>query len=96
MINKTTKQIYTCSLCGYSWTSLINKEIDMCPACHNQESLHPLLQDEKSYLIEEKKIYYPVIQPDNILPCCENCSNHPANGGTGVCHCVLPYMNPGY
>ena len=24
--------------------------------------------------------------------CCRNCSNHPSNGGSGICHCMLPYM----
>ena len=23
--------------------------------------------------------------------CCENCSNNPKNGGSGVCNCTLPY-----
>lgn len=29
----------------------------------------------------------------NIPDCCINCSNHPTNGGSGICNCVLPYMN---
>lgn len=29
----------------------------------------------------------------NIPDCCVNCPNHPTNGGSGVCNCVLPYMN---
>ena len=29
----------------------------------------------------------------NWIPeCCRNCSNHPSNGGSGVCCCTLPYM----
>ena len=24
---------------------------------------------------------------------CFGCSNHPSNGGSGVCHCTLPYLN---
>lgn len=24
--------------------------------------------------------------------CCRNCSNHPSNGGSGICACTLPYM----
>ena len=24
--------------------------------------------------------------------CCRNCSNHPSNGGSGICNCTLPYM----
>lgn len=29
----------------------------------------------------------------NIPDCCVNCSNHPSNGGSGICNCVLPYMS---
>ena len=24
--------------------------------------------------------------------CCQNCPNNPNNGGSGICHCVLPSM----
>ena len=27
-----------------------------------------------------------------IPECCRGCSNHPSNGGSGVCACTLPYM----
>lgn len=26
---------------------------------------------------------------DNIPEACKNCSNHPSNGGSGICHCIL-------
>lgn len=29
---------------------------------------------------------------DNIPNCCKACSNHPSNGGSGICHCTLPYF----
>lgn len=25
----------------------------------------------------------------NIPPACRNCGNHPTNGGSGICHCIL-------
>lgn len=25
----------------------------------------------------------------NIPLACRNCSNHPSNGGSGICHCIL-------
>ena len=29
----------------------------------------------------------------NYIPsCCRYCSNHPSNGGSGICHCTLPYI----
>lgn len=35
--------------------------------------------------IEHSKVSYS-------YKCCEKCPNNPANGGSGVCHCVLPSM----
>ena len=30
---------------------------------------------------------------DTYIPdCCKGCSNHPSNGGSGICNCTLPYM----
>jgi len=29
----------------------------------------------------------------DIPSCCRGCSNHPSNGGSGICHCTLPYMH---
>ena len=26
---------------------------------------------------------------DNIPAACKTCSNHPSNGGSGICHCTL-------
>ena len=32
---------------------------------------------------------------DGIPNCCRHCSNHPINGGSGICHCTLPnFENP--
>ena len=28
----------------------------------------------------------------NIPPACRNCPNHPTNGGSGICHCILGTM----
>lgn len=36
--------------------------------------------------------YTPSVDTPN---CCKNCSNHPSNGGSGICNCTLPYYeNP--
>lgn len=29
----------------------------------------------------------------NIPAACQNCSNHPINGGSGICHCILGMQN---
>lgn len=37
-------------------------------------------------------IYYPYRETltfTNIPPACQNCPNHPSNGGSGICHCIL-------
>ena len=38
-----------------------------------------------------KIIKYPTnyIKVDTVNPNCVNCSNHPVNGGSGICHCTL-------
>ena len=32
------------------------------------------------------------LSPENIPPACRGCSNHPSNGGTGICFCTLGSM----
>ena len=31
----------------------------------------------------------------SVPDCCAGCSNHPNNGGSGICHCTIPYNQPG-
>ena len=33
------------------------------------------------------------ISNDSTPDCCKPCPNHPSNGGSGICNCVLPYMS---
>ena len=44
-------------------------------------------------------INYQPLQPfydspafDHIPNCCKACSNHPSNGGSGICNCTAPYF----
>lgn len=32
---------------------------------------------------------YNTTSTDAIPPACRNCPNHPLNGGSGICHCIL-------
>jgi len=51
----------------------------------------------------EKQLFIPRDFPDSkIWPvdqyvpnCCKHCSNHPSNGGEGICCCSLPTMYEG-
>lgn len=29
------------------------------------------------------------LKENSIPPACRNCSNHPKNGGSGICNCIL-------
>ena len=46
---------------------------------------------------DEDVIRVPFIPPEKRmtvnLDCCRDCGNNPANGGSGICNCTLPYMN---
>lgn len=46
----------------------------------------------------EKQISNISVPSIDMLPdACKCCSNHPSNGGTGICHCTIPYFSkPGY
>lgn len=38
-------------------------------------------------------IYYNGTGATSAYDPCENCSNNIKNGGTGICHCTIPYFN---
>jgi hypothetical protein len=37
--------------------------------------------------------YWPTIDMFDIPEACKGCSNHPSNGGSGICHCTVPYFH---
>lgn len=52
---------------------------------------HGMLGIGKECQKEKKKPYLYEDQEEigYVPPACKHCSNHPSNGGTGICHCVL-------
>ena len=65
-----------------------------CPDCQRTDSCEGCPRT-----IDTFKVTTPPYFPDSItrensyIPsCCRNCSNHPSNGGSGICCCSLPYM----
>ena len=71
---------YTCPKCGYDigdfWTIFNNLDSSFigCPNCGWRNT----------------KNSNPYIEPFSSVPnACKNCSNHPSNGGSGICHCIL-------
>jgi len=86
--------IYTCPICGadlinYCITTYPEKAGKMCPACGWN------WVDER-----EDDMRVPFVPPErsnwsDIPSCCKHCSNHPSNGGSGICNCTAPYYSDG-
>ena len=47
--------------------------------------------EQINFFFGEHGIIDPVVgtSADSIPPACRFCSNHPSNGGSGICHCIL-------
>ena len=89
--------IYTCPKCGADLQQQITNSdgqpIDfgfgmmfryVCPECgwyefppHNDERVIRIPYGGNSFT------------NDHIPDSCKNCPNHPSNGGSGICHCIL-------
>lgn len=67
---------------GYNWNPY-NKRMEDCPLHEEEEKKEN--HWEPIPIITTKGTNFPSV--------CERCSNNPKNGGSGICHCVLPYMN---
>ena len=50
-------------------------------------------EESKDYSENISRIYNPtgvnLYDLMGIPPACRNCGNHPVNGGSGICHCIL-------
>lgn len=73
--------VYICPECGGDLQEMV---LDSYPPIYKKECLkcgwsYSLINGE-----EIIKIPYP-LPPD----ACKHCSNHPSNGGSGICNCTL-------
>jgi len=72
-----------------------------CPDCEREDSCKGcprVLERNKDTKIEHIPPYFPdsIIWPKNtsgVPNCCKSCSNHPINGGTGICNCTAPLFD---
>lgn len=80
MIIETVLYHYECKDCGYIWSSNIKLYNPHCPKC---------IDTNTDWIIPFKSFYAKETLLDDP---CQGCSNHPKNGGSGVCHCTIPYM----
>lgn len=76
--------IYTCPKCG---GDLIETVIDTFPPFHVQECVKCGWKEETRD--EVIRLPYQSSFNDNTPIACKGCSNHPSNGGSGICHCTL-------
>lgn len=87
-----TEIIYTCPICGHDLqevvlTSLPPQYRKICNHCGY------------TYTEQSSAVRVPFIEPTNPLysdsltapasDICKCCTNHPSNGGSGICHCTL-------
>ena len=49
----------------------------------------PLTIPSIPHLPVDPYIHYDWNNKDNIPAGCRNCPNHPSNGGSGICHCII-------
>ena len=70
---------YNCPDC-----TLNTQSCDGCPRVGKEINYGPLDIPDYSDTFYNYFRYVP--------DCCKYCSNHPINGGSGICNCTLPYM----
>lgn len=76
--------IYTCPKCG---ADLYDMALPTNPPIYKKQCLKcGWVSGEK----QEESIRIPYYDDNNLVPsACMMCPNHPTNGGSGVCHCIL-------
>lgn len=95
MLTKKIKYEYTCLLCNFKFESETEIESQLCPKCMH---IYKITYPEPIKPYDYPDGYPPQITYTNntdVDPCL-HCSNHPRNGGSGVCLCTIPYMRRGY
>lgn len=64
---------------------LLQKEFDRGRQCPIPQINTPYVQVK-----DWKPEFYTISDlKDNTPEACKTCSNHPSNGGSGICHCIL-------
>ena len=69
----------------------INKRLDTIEKKLKEQEEKTREQRQQEWL-DKFGDYYGKVTKNTIPDPCKNCSNHPSNGGSGICHCTVPYM----
>ena len=68
---------------------LINTSNKQLEAMEEQLKELERLKEQLNRLFEYYSKIAPTSNTDYIPAACRSCSNHPSNGGSGICHCTL-------
>ena len=77
--------IYTCPICGHDLQEevLISYPVQYQRICNHCGYTHT------EYASDSTAVRIPFIGSTTPVDPCRFCSNHPSNGGSGICHCTL-------
>lgn len=90
--------VYTCPECGADIEDIV---LATYPPKYMKRCTNPKCKWRHIEEVDDGVVRIPYTQApidwinvsdDSIPSCCRNCANHPKNGGSGICHCTLPYM----
>lgn len=80
----------SCSKCGWSITERIKKDENIKRIPYPLESNPVAIEDFiKDLNLDLTHINYAINIEPEIKSQCASCSNHPSNGGSGICHCII-------
>ena len=57
------------------------------------KQLKQLLESYPEDMVLDDKTMDLSFNAQTIPKACQNCANHPSNGGSGICHCILGSMD---
>ena len=74
--------IYTCPKCGHDLQEII---LTSYPPQYKKICNHC----GYTYIEQSSVVRIPFVEPTTPVDPCKFCSNHPSNGGSGICHCTI-------
>lgn len=78
---------FYCPSCHYDlgeYLTVLYSSYIHCPVCgYTRVPIQP------NYV----ELDYSDLRYSNVPPSCRKCSNHPSNGGSGICNCILGLQN---
>ena len=70
----------------------INKRLDTIEKKFKEQEEKAKKQKQQEQ-IDKFGDYYRTAIEGTVPDPCKNCPNYPSNGGSGICHCTVPYLS---